>query len=51
MARQLPTHPEQCRHKKLNLVPIQVSANTNIVKGYDNIFGVNVFKGDPLIND
>ena len=48
---QLPAQPDQGRYKKLDLVPILVSANTDVLKTYDDIFAVSIPDGYSFIND
>src|SRR3954452_3470214 len=50
-ARQLSAHADQHRHKKFNLMPIQVSTNTNIVERYGNISAVNIFQRNSFVYD
>src|ERR1700724_3298225 len=52
---QLPAHTNQRRHKKFDLMQILVSANTDILERYANIFALNIsqrytFICDPAIS-
>jgi hypothetical protein len=49
-ARQLPACTDQDRHKKLDLMPIQVSAYSDIVDRYANISAVDVFQSHAFID-
>jgi len=49
--RQLPAYADQERYHKLDLMPIQVSAYSDIVDRYANIFAVDIFQSDAFIDD
>ena len=50
-ARQLPAYSDQGRHKKFDLMPIQVSADADIVERYANISAIDIFQGYTFIDD
>src|SRR5580704_6964788 len=43
-ARKLPAHTEQCGHQKFDLMPIQVSADPDIVEQYAYIGTINILQ-------
>src|SRR5580700_11365861 len=50
-ARQLPAQANQRRHQKFHLMPIQVTADADIVDRYDNVAVLDIFQGNAFIDD